>query len=318
MLKQRREKRQSPARKQTERIDCLGLGIIPVDILMEVPYYPKAGSKLNAGGMMIQGGGPAPNCMVGLRRLGLRSEVIAPIGDDLPGQITREELRREWLSDRYLVSKNVSSDVAIGFIEQKSGDRTLVLNRGAFVLPRDIVTSRLPLPKVVHLDGRDMPACLKLARWAKKVGAEVSFDIGSMRNDVSAIFPLVDHLVVADAFALPFTKTRSIRTACAALAERCPGTVVVTNGTKGQTALADGEYHRQKAFEVKVVDTTGAGDGFHVGYLYGLIKGEDLPVRMLLGSAVAALNCTKLGARTGLPSQAQLMKFLRGKPKQYA
>lgn len=317
MSKLQKEKRSSHVSPHPAKIDCLGLGIVPLDILMEIPRYPKPGSKLDASRMAIQGGGPAPNCMVGLHRLGLHTDLIAAVGNDLPGALTREQLRREGLSERYLVTKKARSDLAIGFIEQKSGDRTLVLNRTVHVQPRDIVTSKLPIPRVVHLDGRDMSACLKLARWAKRIGALVSFDIGSVRNDVSAIFPLVDHLVVADAFALPYTNSRSIRAACEKLSHECPGTVVVTHGTSGQTAFADGAWYHQCAFRVDTVDTTGAGDAFHVGYLFGLIKHEDLPVCLLLGSAVAALNCTRLGARAGLPTRAQLRSFLKRKPKLY-
>ncbi len=291
---------------------------MPLDLLMEVPSYPRAGSKLNATRMIIQGGGPAPNCMAGLKRLGLRTAIVAAVGNDVIARLTREELQRDGISDRYLVVKKSSSDLAVGFIEHTTGDRTLVLHRGVSLQPRDINTARLPIPKVVHLDGRDLPACIKLARWARTIGAQVSFDIGSLRNDVSAIFPLVDHLVVADAFALPYTKSRSISAACRRLAERCPGTIVVTNGIHGQVAYEDGSVHRQRAFVVKAVDTTGAGDAFHAGYLYGLIRGEPLPVRLLLGSAVAALKCTELGAREGLPTRAQLQKFLTGKPRLYA
>ncbi|MBD3402768.1 hypothetical protein GF420_07720 [candidate division GN15 bacterium] len=318
MSNSRTAKRKSRRLTAPSRIDCLGLGIIPLDILMEVPHFPPAGGKLNASGMMIQGGGPAPNAMIGLARLGLKTAVVAAVGNDLTAEMSRRELTKEGVSDRYLIEKKASSDLAIGYIERDSGDRTLVLHRGVRLKPRDIVTSSLPLPRVVHLDGRDMPACMKMARWAKRVGAKVSFDIGSMRNDVSEIFPLVDHLVVADAYALPFTKSRTGRAAVKKLAELCPGTIVVTEGIKGQVALEDGRLYRQQAFRVDTVDTTGAGDAFHVGYLYGLLKHEDIQVRMLLGSAAAALNCTRLGARAGLPSHRQLTRFLKGSPTRYA
>ena len=194
----------------------------------------------------------------------------------------------------------------------------MVLNRGIHVTPRDVVTSRYPIPRVIHLDGRDLDACIKLARWGRRVGAIICFDIGSIRNDVSPIFPLVDHLVVADTFALPFSKSRTAVQAIRKLSVLCPGTIVVTQGTRGATGCEGGRMCRRPAFRVRNVDTTGAGDAFHTGYVYGLLHNFDLPRRLTFGAAVAALKCTRMGARAGIPSLAQVRRFLRGRPREYA
>jgi sulfofructose kinase len=198
----------------------------------------------------------------------------------------------------------------------------MVLSREIFVKPRDINTTAYPVPRVIHLDGRDMPATLKLARWAKRVGAVVSFDIGSMRNDVSAVFGYVDHLVVADSYAFPFTGTKTARRAIDKLAGLCPGTIVVTEGIKGSTGLErlpdkKGRFIFQPAYRVKNVDTTGAGDCYHTGYLYGLLKGRGLAERMKFGSAAAALKCGKPGARSGIPTEAELRRFMKSNAKTY-
>jgi sugar/nucleoside kinase (ribokinase family) len=191
-----------------------------------------------------------------------------------------------------------------------SGRRTIVLHRGMEIKPQDIKTSTLPDAKIIHLDGRDLDACIKLAKWGRKQGSLISFDIGSVRNDVSPIFPLVDHLVVADSYALPFTKTRSPRKAIEKLRGQCPGTIVITLGMKGQLAFEDGKFYRQTPFQVGAVDTTGAGDAFHTGYLYALLEGATMQTRLIYGSAVAALKCLKMGARSGLPNKTALIRFL--------
>ena len=299
-------------------IDCLGLGIIPLDILLEIPSFPALGGKQNATDMVMQGGGPVPNTMIGLARLGLRTGVIAAIGNDIIGTVTREELQRERVDDSWLITKRAVSDLAAGFVEQKTGRRTIVLHRTLEVKPRDIVTRRLPIPKLVHVDGRDIPACVKLARWAKSLGAIVSFDIGSKRNDVSPLLPLVDQLVVADAFALPYTRTRSAEAAIRKLTRVCPGTIIVTEGTRGQLAREDSQFTRGRAFRVPVIDTTGAGDAFHTGYLYGLLKNWSMARRLAFGAAVAALKCGSMGARAGLPSLKEVTGFLKTKPRRYA
>ncbi|MEE8578302.1 MAG: PfkB family carbohydrate kinase [candidate division Zixibacteria bacterium] len=297
------------SRKAT--VDCLGLGIIPLDILLEVPRLPDVGGKIDATNALLQGGGPVPNCLTGLSRLGFKTTMIAAVGDDLFGEMTIRELTKERVSTKYMITKGTASDLAAGYVESGSGRRTIVLRRSAYVRPVDLKVSRLPVPRLIHMDGRDLDACMKLARYGRKVGAVISFDIGSMRNDVSPIFPLVDHLVVADAYALPFTGCRNAKAAARKLSQLCPGTIVVTEGLEGQLALEDGKFSRQSAFPVDPVDTTGAGDAFHAGYLYGLLQGKPLEERMEIGSAVAALKCLKMGARTSLPTMTELKRFLK-------
>ncbi len=306
------------SRSRDPIIDCLGLGIVPLDLLFTVPYYPGSGQKIDAGSVIIQGGGPIPNAMVGLARLGLKTSLIAAVGEDLPGRLGVEQLRDERVETRLMIYKKDLSAIAAGFIEADSGQRTIALFRQIRVEPKDVKTSSYPPARVVHLDGRDLEACIKLARWAKKIGAMVSFDIGSMRNDVSPILPLVDHLVVADAFASPFTKCDQAKPAINVLAELCPGEITITQGIKGSLGFDREEYHYQPAYRVTNVDTTGAGDSFHAGYLYGLLKGWPMPERLRFGAATSALKCTKPGARTGAPGLAEVKRFLRGNPPSYA
>ncbi len=304
--------------KTKAQLDCLGMGIIPLDILFGVKKFPKAGEKVDGSSLTIQGGGPVPNVMIGLARLGCQSALIAVIGDDTFGRLTLSEMQSEKVDTSHFIVKKKKSAVAGGFVEKSSGRRTLVLERRIFVEPKDIKLNRLEVPRIIHLDGRDMPATIKLARWGKKVGAIISFDIGSRRNDVSAVFEYVDHLVVADGYAFPFTRTASARAAIKKLRSYCPGTVVVTEGIKGSTGFENGKYFRQPAFKVKSVDATGAGDAFHSGYLYGLLRECDLAERLRLGAAVAAIKCARAGSRAGLPGKRQLNRFLKGKPKKYA
>jgi len=298
------------------------MGIVPFDLLFTVGRYPGAGMKIDAADFFMQGGGPVPNVAIGLSRLGFKTALIAAVGNDPFGRIAIDELKKEGVDHRFMIVKKQPSALATGWIEAASGRRTMVLSRKIFVKPGDIKTSAYPLPRIVHLDGRDMAATLKLARWARRIGAIVSFDIGSVRNDVSAVFPFVDHLVVANEYAFNFTGTRSARSAIRKLAYLCPGTIVVTEGIKGSTGRESSpggrdEFVFQPAYRVRNVDATGAGDCYHTGYLYGLLKGCDLKGRMRFGSAAAALKCTRPGARTGIPNERQLISFLAKNPDIY-
>ena len=301
------------------KLDCLGLGITPLDILLTVPRFPKAGSKINALDMTIQGGGPVPNVLVGLTKLGYQTSLISAFGDDSHGRDGLSQLRAEGVDvSRTVIRTGKKSDLASGFIETGSGQRTLVFATEIQVNPADIKLSDHRIPRLIHLDGRDVPACAKLARWGRRQGLPVGLDVGSMRNDVTPLLPLVDHLVVADAFAYGFTGKRTAPAAARRLAEYCKGTIVVTVGLRGAVALEEGKLYQQPAFRIKTIDTTGAGDAFHTGYYHGLLNGDATERRLLLGAAVAALKCTRPGARAGLPTLRQLNSFLRSKPKTYA
>lgn len=301
-----------------KKIDCLGLGIIPLDFLVQVAYYPPAGGKIDASALSIMGGGPIPNALTGLSRMGLSTALIVALGDDLVGKLLVEEIKKEKIDPRYIIiKKGQRSDSAYGFVEEGSGRRTIALYRTIKINPRDLKLSHLPQPRLIHLDGRDLDVCIKLARWGRKIGAFISFDIGSIRNDVSPIFPLVDHLIVSDAYAFGFTGQKNARTAIKKLKEHCPGTVVVTEGIKGSVALENDRWYHQKAYRVKNIDTTGAGDAFHAGYLYGLIKGFEIAARLRYGAATAALKCTRLGARN-LPTLREVNRFLKSRPRTYA
>lgn len=308
----------SPTQNNVRTLDALGLGIMPLDILFTIDHFPPPGGKLDASHMILQGGGPIPNVMVGLARFGLRTGVITAIGDDYAGEIGLREIAKEKVhTDWVIVKRGGPSDMAVGFVEQKSGRRTIALHRGARVNPRDIQTDLLPNPRVLHLDGRDLDACIKLARWGRKVGAIVTFDIGSVRNDVSPIFPLVDHLIVADSYAFPFTGKKNAVAAIKNLTTHCSGTIVVTEGIAGSTGFEQGTYVRFPSYKVKNIDTTGAGDAFHTGYIYALLEGRPMIERLRLGAATAALKCTGPGARTGIPTLAQVRKFLKKDPEIY-
>jgi|WetSurMetagenome_2_1015567.scaffolds.fasta_scaffold144555_1 sulfofructose kinase len=297
----------------TKTYDCLGLGIAPLDILLQINKYPNPGAKIDSDLITVQGGGPIPTAMVTLARLGFKAALIGAIGDDLPGKLVIEELKREKVDTSQILIKKRATALACGWIEKKNGRRTIVLHRDIFVNPANINLKKLGKPKIIHLDGRDLSACMKLARWGRNHHIPIVFDIGSMRNDISPILPLVDHLVVSADFALPYTKTKKPLDAIRKLSRVTPGTIVVTSGTKGSLGYDRNDgLASAPAFKVNTIDTTGAGDVYHGAYIAGLLKSWPLERRMIFASACAALKCTMPGGRSGIPSFRKAQNFLAG------
>ncbi len=302
-----------------KRFDCLGLGIAPADILMQIEKYPEPGAKIDAVGLTIQGGGPIPTAMVTMARLGMKPALMAAVGDDIFGRFVIDELNKEGVDTSGVIVRRKPTAIACGWVENGSGRRTIVAKLSLHLSPRDIKYSSLPNFRAAHLDGRDLDACMKLARFARRKNVPVILDVGSMRNDVSALLPLVDHLICAEAFALPYTRKKNVKSAIECLRYKCLGTIVVTSGIRGSTGFSEETgFIRQGAFKVKTVDTTGAGDVYHGAYIVGLLDRMSLKQRMELASAAAAMKCTRPGGRTGIPTMHEVRAFIKSGVPRYA
>ena len=300
-----------------KKIDLLGLGISPVDFFVSMKEYPPCGKKIDGitGSNLIAGGGPVPTALCTFSKLGGRSAVISCYGDDKWGRFARKELERFKVDHRHcIIRKNCTSALAFAWVEMKSGDRTIVLDMDPrlTIKPTDLKLNLLPHPKLIHIDGRFVPACVKLARWGRKIGAKIMLDVGSVRNKVDELFPYINYLVCADQYALHFWKTKSIRKAAEKFKNLGIAEVTVTSGIKGSYGIdGEGQSCYQKTYKVQAVDVTGAGDVFHGSYLYGLHREWDLPYRLKFASAAAALKCRSRGARDGIPSLTKVLNFIK-------
>jgi len=90
-----------------------------------------------------------------------------------------------------------------------------------------------------------------------------------------------------------------------------PATVIITLGADGWAASGPDARARGAAFSVNVVDTVGAGDVFHGAYAFAMAKGWTTAQCAEFASAVAAIKCTRVGGRTGIPALGQSLEFLR-------
>jgi sulfofructose kinase len=303
--------------KSPSTIDLLGVGISPVDFFVFIEEYPEAGRKINGvpDHVVIAGGGPVPTALCTFAKMGGSASVITSIGDDRWGEFIREELDKFGVHhDLCIVRRRCGTALASAWINIHTGERTIVLDMSPrlYIRPRDINLSLLPRPKLVQVDGRHVEADVKVARWAKRVGARVMLDVGSKRNPVDDLFPHIDYLVCADEYACSYFKTGSVEQAALGFKRIGIPEVVVTAGIRGSFGIdADGRTARQKAYRVEAVDTTGAGDVYHGAFLYGIHRGWDLQTRMRFAAAAAALKCRKPGARAGIPSLRQTVHFMR-------
>jgi sugar/nucleoside kinase (ribokinase family) len=129
------------------------------------------------------------------------------------------------------------------------------------------------------------------------------------------LLPLVDVLITSREFPHRLTGIADERASLVELKSRYGCALVgLTKGVHGATIFCNSQFIEAPAFPVPngCRDTTGSGDAFHGGFLYGLLTGEEIETSLKLANAVAALKCRQLGARTALPTRKELADFLGG------
>lgn len=293
--------------------DIIGLGYSAVDYLGIVPRLPKLDTKMPIEEFTRQGGGVTATAMVAAARLGAKVAFIGAVGDDDLGDFTVRELDKEGVDTSHVVRvPGASSQFSFIMVDKSSGKRTILWTRSDVppldpaTLDRDFIVSC----KVLHIDRHEVDAAGQAARWVREAGGIVSMDAGTYAPDVDDLLPLADVLITSHAFAVDFTgETDPAKSARAILKHR--RIAGVTWGERGSWfACSDGTEFHVAAHKVNVVDTTGAGDVFHGAFSFGLAQGWDAPRCARFASAVAALKCTKLGGRAGIPTYAQAQKLL--------
>ena len=302
-----------------KEFDAIGFGTNAVDYLIVVPRYPEFDSKIELVDYRQLAGGEIASTLAGLGRLGMKTAYVGRFGRDAAGDFGLQTLSDENVNVRYAEKiAGAKTQIAFIVIDQRSGERTVIWKRDAKLAygeteaPIEAATKG----RVFHATPHDALACARMARAAKAAGAIVSIDIDNLFDGIENLLPLVDVFISSAGFP---EKLVGIKTGKAALREikmRYGCSVVgMTLGEKGSLLLCENEFIETKGYAVPngCKDTTGAGDAFRVGLLYGLLTGETVETAAEMANAVAALKCRKLGARTALPNVAELFELLENK-----
>lgn len=296
--------------------DAVGFGLNAVDHLIVVPEYPAFDTKLRLLEHKLSAGGQTATAMVALQRLGLKTAYAGRFGSDAEGCFGLATLRDDNVNVDYAeVVEGARNQIAFITIDARNGERTIVWDRDdRLAYEADEAPAEFgSMGRVLHLDAHDPPACVRLARAARESGTIVSADIDNVYDGLPELLPFIDIMIGSKEFPYRVTGIVDPREALVELKTRY-GCVLtgITQGTAGAIVYCEGEFIESLAFEAPggCKDTTGAGDAFHGGFLYGLLRGDDIETSLRFGNAVAAMKCSALGARSALPTPAELQKFL--------
>jgi len=164
--------------------------------------------------------------------------------------------------------------------------------------------------KILLLDGHDIQAALQCARWAREEHIPVMIDVDKVEPLTPELIRDVDFVVTGSRFPTLFTGISDREKAFLELQKHTSGFLCTTLGFEGAMAWVEGKIIYAKGLKTDVVDTTGAGDVFHAGFIYGLLQNWDLEKILQFANAVAALKCRELGGRKGIPTLREVQEFL--------
>ncbi len=300
--------------KKLDVIQVIGLGQACVDYLGRLNAFPREDGKAELTDLHIQCGGPASTALVTLSRLGISTAFLGSISDDPFGVKILNNLKSEKIDVSCLKSTpGYTSQSAFIAITREGEKRTIFWHRGTVphLVKRDVDISQFTKARILHTDGLMVKASIEAARQAKSLGMTVVMDAGTMREGSKELCKLVNILIASETFATPLVGQDAPHdTALHALKDLGPEQVVITLGARGSIGLNNQGIVRQKAFPISAVDTTGAGDVYHGGYIYGLLQGWDMHECMRFASATAALKCAEIGSQSGIPNLKDINALL--------
>jgi ribokinase len=293
------------------RFDVVGFGALNVDTLFKVNRLARAEEESFIEDYTEACGGSAANTVVGLARLGCNVGFIGKVANDREGKMQIDCFSNEGVDTSGIIqAKQGKSGSVLGFVDKK-GARALYINSGVndSIEPRELKWDYVSQTKFLHLSsfvGEKSFRTQKKLLGSLPSDIKISFDPGSVYAQKG--FAVIEPIIRGSYVLMPNAVELELLTG---EADYCKGAdlmievgvkiVAVKLGSKGCYVTDGRERLRIEPFKVKVVDTTGAGDAFCAGFLYGLIKNKSLSECGRLANFVASRCVMQMGARAGLP-----------------
>jgi len=286
-------------------LSVIGLGQCSLDYLTVVDEYPPADGKCEFTRMAVQSGGPVATALVALSRWGVACRFMGVTGDDSFGEKIRASLKRERVNTAGLIERTgFESQFAFIAAEPGVGRRTVFWRRptGPALTPEEIDYDVIRSSSALHTDGLFLQASLAACRAAREAGVKVIVDAGSIREGMLDLARESDYFIASELFADKLMGGKKPLEACHKLAELGPRLAGVTLGPRGYIAVTEGRVIERPAYAAEAIDTTGCGDVFHAGFIYGVINEWSLEDSLDFGAWAAARVSLKLGGRDGIPA----------------
>lgn len=301
-------------------MDFVGCGALNLDRLFKVQRITKGDEEVAIQDVKEQPGGSAANTIYALGKLKKNTGFIGSVGKDIEGELVLDSLNSAGVdTSRIIIRSKTRTGLVIGIVDA-AGERSLYIAPGANnklgfgEIDMDYIKNSdyLHITSFVNEDQLDVQKKIVESISEK---TRLSFSPGSLyaKMGFEALLSIIKKsyvMFINEVEVKVLTDCDSYDTAAEKLIKNGCRIAVVTLGEKG-CYITDGEKRIYvDAFEVEVLDTTGAGDAFCAGFLYGLSQGRELIECGKIGNFIASRCIAKIGARTGLLDRSELEKWI--------
>jgi ribokinase len=296
------------------KFDVICFGALNVDKLYKVNHIAKAEEESEIVEFKQSPGGSAANTAVGLARLGVKTGYVGRVAKGRDGEFLLDAFRQEGVDiNGIMLSDSGGCGTVIGFVDQE-GQRALYLDPGVnnSIIFKDLKRDYFAETRFLHLSSFLAAGPFEAQKSVASSLSDVSvtLDPGMIyaSKGLKQLRPLVKrcYAMFPNEGELQLLTGGTAEEGAKVLLNEGVKIVAVKLGNKGCYVTDGKERHLIPAYKVKVVDSTGAGDAFCAGFIYGLLKKKSLMECGLLGNFVASRAITQMGARNGLPHREDL------------
>lgn len=294
------------------QVDVVGVGLNATDTLIPVEHYPARGSKVEFRSAKVLPGGQTATAMVACQKWGLRARYVGKIGDDPAGELHRAEFEKVGVEAHLFTTQGCASQQAFILVDDL-GERTVLWKRDERLAlqAEEVKREWIVNARAMHVDGHDTEAANVAAKWARAAGIPVIADLDALYPGVEALLENIDYLITSRDVPGRLTGIDDLPKALPEVHKQFGCRLAgATLGEEGVLAWDGEKFHYARAYMVEPVDTTGAGDIFHAGFIYGLLKGWPMQKQLEFACAAAALNCMGVGARGGIETVESIGRLM--------
>ncbi len=295
------------------KFDVIGFGALNVDKFYHVTKIAHEGEESSIIEMSESAGGSAANTIVGLARLKVNTGFIGKVADDREGQLLLDDFRREGVNTSGIIAARKGNSGTVSAFIDKRGERALYVHPSVndSLAFEEIDLEYAGQTEFMHLTSfHEKPFKAQRHLVEKLADVKISLDPGEIyaRKGLASLRSIIKrcNVVMPSENEVRLLTGKGWKEGAKQLLEEGTEIVAVKLGQKGCYVTDGKQSHLIPSVNARVVDTTGAGDAFCAGFLYGLVTKKDLFECGRLGNFVASRCIGKVGARTGLPLASEL------------
>lgn len=297
-----------------EAFDVAGVGIACLDHNATVTSIPKLDENVMALDYRKQMGGTVSTALAALQRLGLKTKYLGMLGDDENGKFILDGLRDEGIDVSSVhMAEGESSPFSFVLVDSMTGKRSIAYYPGcSFTVPADCIDAdAIRSARLLHVDIYT-PAVVAACKAAREAGVTISVEANIAYPGLEELLGGGDIFITSrEIFGELAGEGDPVAAGKKTREQYNLDHVVVTLGAEGSVAVSSDEIVSSPGFEVKAVDTTGAGDVFHGAYLYGYLMGWRYIRSLRFANAAAAIMCTGQDGWADIPTLDKVEEFLR-------